>query len=129
MIISRTRRATTSAISSPNGRKPFLRPHEKQKEPRRDQSTTANGHEWSIAERLGRSRFGVYLANLANFASSRVVPKRAKTSDSRERPIGSQLYIVTNRKPWVNASRWVIRRSRPLQPSLVGRSAETKYGQ
>ena len=71
----------------------------------------------------------MYLANLANFASSRVVPKRAKTSDSRERPIGSQLYIVTNRKPWVNASRWVIRRSRPLQPSLVGRSAETKYGQ
>lgn len=61
-----------------------------------------NGHELGIAQRLEGSRFGVYLDNLANFASSLVVPKRAKTSGSRERPIGSQLYgpSVTNRKPW-----------------------------
>jgi hypothetical protein len=45
-----------------------------------------------IAQRLEGSRFRVYLATLANFVSSLVVPKRAKTGDSRERPIGSQPY-------------------------------------
>jgi hypothetical protein len=47
---------------------------------------------WVIAQSLEGSRFGMYLATLANFVSSLVVPKRAKTSDSRERPIGSLLY-------------------------------------
>jgi hypothetical protein len=79
------------------------------------------------AQRLEGSRFGVCLATHTSFASSLVAPKRVKTGGSRERPIGSQLYGpgVTDRKPWVNASRWVIRGSRPLRHSLVGRSAET----
>jgi len=47
---------------------------------------------WVIAQSLEGSRFGMYLDTLANFVSSLVVPKRAKTSDSRERPIGSLLY-------------------------------------
>jgi hypothetical protein len=45
-----------------------------------------------IAQRLEGSRFGVFLATLANFVTSLVVPKRAKTGGSRERPIGSQFY-------------------------------------
>jgi hypothetical protein len=47
---------------------------------------------WVIAQSLEGSRFGMYLATLANFVSSLVVPKRAKTSGSRERLIGSLLY-------------------------------------
>jgi hypothetical protein len=47
---------------------------------------------WVIAQSLEGSRFGMYLATLANFVLSLVVPKRAKTSGSRERPIGSLLY-------------------------------------
>jgi hypothetical protein len=45
-----------------------------------------------IAQRLEGSRFGVYLATLANFFSSLVGPQRARTGGSQERPIGSQLY-------------------------------------
>jgi hypothetical protein len=42
----------------------------------------------AIAQRLEGSRFGVFLATLANFVTSLVVPKRAKTGGSRKRPIG-----------------------------------------
>jgi hypothetical protein len=47
---------------------------------------------WVIAQRLEGSRFGVYLATLANFVLSLVGLKRVRTGGSRERPIGSQLY-------------------------------------
>jgi hypothetical protein len=47
---------------------------------------------WVIAQSLEGSRFGVYLATLANFVSSLFGPKRVKIGGSRERPIGSQLY-------------------------------------
>ena len=36
----------------------------------------------------------------------------------------SAVRVLANRKPWVNASRWVIPGSRPLRYSLAGRSAE-----
>src|ERR1700751_2381432 len=47
MIISKTRRPTTSAISSPNGRKPSLKPAREPKETQQNHRTTANGHEWT----------------------------------------------------------------------------------
>jgi hypothetical protein len=80
-----------------------------------------------IAQSLEGSRFGVYLATLANFVSSLVGPKRAKTGGSRECPIGSQLYGpgINGLKAMGKCIAMSIRGSRPLRRSLVGQSAET----
>lgn len=53
---------------------------------------------------------------LATFVSSLVRPKYARTSGSRERPIGSQLcgQGVNGSKAWVEASRWIISREPPV---------------
>jgi hypothetical protein len=81
---------------------------------------------WVIAQSLEGSRFGMYLATLANFVSSLVAPKRAKTRGSRERLIGSLLYGpgVNELEAMGECIALVIRGSRPLPHSLVGRSAK-----
>ena len=46
----------------------------------------------ATAWRPEESRFGVGQSALAKFISTLIRPKRAKTSGSRERPTGSQVY-------------------------------------
>ena len=58
----------------------------------------------AAAHRLEGSRFGIHLSALANFLSTLIGPKRAKTGGSRERPNGLQLYgrVVNESEPRVN---------------------------
>ncbi len=58
----------------------------------------------AAAHRLEGSRFGIHLSALANFLSTLIGPKRAKTGGSREPPNGLQLYgrVVNESEPRVN---------------------------
>jgi hypothetical protein len=77
----------------------------------------------SDSGRLRRaSRFGAYPATLATFGSSRVRPKRVKTSGSRERLIGSQLYGLDIDESRANGRCIALGNSRePLVATFFGR--------